>query len=264
MKALILTAIMFVTSTFSGCPTQSAQEQPIANVPDPPAATGAKKQPVLVELFTSEGCSSCPPADRVLTILQNDQLVPNADVITLGFHVDYWDDGGWKDWFSSLAYTRRQEAYARQLRIDSPYTPQIVVDGSTEFVGSNRATANQVIAKSAVQPKAAIELKVDNGKLLVNIPALPAHADATVYLAVAESGLTTRVGGGENSGETLVHTSVVRDLIPIGTIKASENSASLESAIPTNADWKSENLRYVVFVQENNTLKILAVNQARR
>src|SRR5258706_9910443 len=184
LKTISPPAIMFVTSTFSGCPTQSAQEQPIANVPGSPAGTGAKKQAVLVELFTSEGCSSCPPADRVLTILQNDQLVPNADVITLGFHVDYWDDGGWKDWFSSLAYTRRQEAYARQLRIDSPYTPQIVVDGSTEFVGSNRAKANQVIAQSAIQPKAAIDLKIDNGKLLANISALSTHADATVYLAI--------------------------------------------------------------------------------
>ncbi len=263
MKAVILGAVLFVTSTFSGCPTQSVQEQPIANVPDPPAATGAK-QPVLVELFTSEGCSSCPSADRVLTLLQNDQLVPNADVITLGFHVDYWDDGGWKDRFSSLAYTRRQEAYARQLRIDSTYTPQIVVDGSNEFVGSNRAKANQVIAQSAIQPKAAIDLKIDNGKLLANISALSTHTDATVYLAIAENGLTTKVGGGENSGETLVHSSVVRDLIPIGTIKTADSGLSLQSAIPANPEWKSENVKYVVFVQENNTLKVLAVNQTAR
>src|SRR5258706_10967367 len=98
MKAVILTAILAFTSSFSGCLTQSTQENSVSPLPDAQAAAG-KKQPVLVELYTSEGCSSCPPADRVLSILQNDQLIPNADVVTLGFHVDYWDNGGWKDHF---------------------------------------------------------------------------------------------------------------------------------------------------------------------
>src|SRR5260221_13397507 len=115
MKAVILTAVLAVTSTFSGCLTQSTQENSVSTLPEAPATTG-KKQPVLVELYTSEGCSSCPPADRVLAILQNDQLIPNADVITLGFHVDYWDNSSWKDRFSSHEYTVRQEAYARQMR----------------------------------------------------------------------------------------------------------------------------------------------------
>ncbi|MEP6789026.1 MAG: DUF1223 domain-containing protein, partial [Acidobacteriota bacterium] len=232
-------------------------------LPESPAATG-KKQPVLVELYTSEGCSSCPPADRVLSILQNDQLIPNANVITLGFHVDYWDNGGWKDRFSSHDYTARQEAYARQMRIDSTYTPQMVVDGSTEFVGSNRAQANDAIAKVAAQPKGSIDLKVDNGRLFANISGLTTHNDATVYLAVTENGLTTSVGGGENAGEKLVHSSIVRQLVPIGTANASDNSVKLESVVPVNSDWKTENLRYVVFVQENNTLKVLAVNQTAR
>lgn len=260
MKAIILAVVLTVTSTFSACFTQSAQEQSITEAPNSPSETG-KKQPVLVELFTSEGCSSCPPADRVLTILQNDQLVPNADVITLGFHVDYWDEGGWKDRFSSAAYTRRQQDYARQLRIDSPYTPQMVVDGSAEFVGSNRFKANDAIAKSATQPKAELVLKIDNGKLLASISGLSVHTDATVYLAVTENGLTTSVGGGENAGEKLVHSSVVREMVPIGDIKGLENSSKIEWALPVNKDWNAENLKYVVFVQENNTLKVLAVNQ---
>lgn len=263
MKAVILTVVLAFTSTFSGCLTQSAQDNSIADMPNAPAETG-KKQPVLVELFTSEGCSSCPPADRVLTILQNDQLVPNANVIALGFHVDYWDDGGWKDRFSSSEYTQRQQAYVRQLRLDSAYTPQMIVDGAFEFVGSNRAKANDAIAKSAAGPKADLDLKIDGGKLTVKAASLPAHTDATVYLAVTENGLSTSVGGGENSGIKLEHSSVVRDLLPIGAIKGTDNSLNLEWAVPVNKDWKSENLRYVVFVQENNTLKILAVNQAAR
>ena len=263
MRSVILTAVLAINSAFSGCLTQTAREPSTADAPSGPVAT-AKKQPVLVELFTSEGCSSCPPADRVLSILQNDQLVPNADVITLGFHVDYWDNGGWKDRFSSLEYTKRQEAYARQMRILSTYTPQMVVDGSAEFVGSDRAKANDVIAKIATLPKAAIDLKMDNGKLAANILTLPAHTDSTVYLAVAENGLTTSVAGGENAGETLVHSSVVRDLVPIGAVSGSDNSLNLEWTVPINKDWKAENLRYVVFVQENSTLRVLAVNQTAR
>ena len=259
MKAIILAAVLAVTSTFSGCLTQ----QSIADMPDASAATG-KKQPVLVELFTSEGCSSCPPADRVLTILQNDQLVPNADVITLGFHVDYWDDGGWKDRFSSIYYTRRQEAYARRLRIDSPYTPQMVVDGSAEFVGSNRSKANDLIGKSAAQPKAQMDLKIENGKLIAAIAGLLAHSDATVYLAVTENGLTTSVGGGENAGNKLEHSSVVRDFMTIGTVRNTESSFNIELPAPVNKDWNAENIRYVVFLQENDTLKVLAVNQTGR
>ena len=261
MKAVIFGLLLAITSSFSGCLTQSVQERP--DVPNAPAEKG-KKQPVLVELFTSEGCSSCPPADRVLTVLQSDQLVPNADVITLGFHVDYWDEGGWKDRFSSHDYTRRQEAYARQLRIDSTYTPQMVVDGTFEFVGSNRAKANDVIAKSAAQPKGVVDLKIDNGKLLANISALPAHTDSTVFLAVTENGLSTSVGGGENSGVKLEHSTVVRDLVQLGTVKQNENSVSLDRAVPVNAEWKAENLKYVVFVQENDTLRVMAVSQVGR
>ena len=258
MKAVIFGLVLAITSSFSGCLTQSVQERP--DVPNAPAEKG-KKQPVLVELFTSEGCSSCPPADRVLTVLQSDQLVPNADVITLGFHVDYWDEGGWKDRFSSHDYTRRQEAYARQLRIDSTYTAQMVVDGTFEFVGSNRAKANDVIAKSAAQPKGVVDLKIDNGKLLANISALPAHTDSTVFLAVTENGLSTSVGGGENSGVKLEHSTVVRDLVQLGTVKQNENSVSLDRAVPVNTEWKAENLKYVVFVQENDTLRVMAVSQ---
>ena len=222
----------------------------------------SNRQPVLVELFTSEGCSSCPPADRVLTTLQNDQLVPNAEVITLEFHVDYWNYLGWKDRFSSNEFTKRQEAYARQLGLNSTYTPQMVVDGSREFVGSSRAKANETIAQSAAEPKAAVEVTVVDGKLHVTVKGLKEHSDATVYLAVAENKLFTKVGGGENSGSTLEHTSVVRSLTPIGTIKKAENGITTELSVPKNAGWNVENTKYVVFVQENSTLKVLAVGPA--
>ena len=263
MKALILTILIGLVGGFATWFSTGTENQPVTDAIVSSEPTAAK-QPVLVELFTSEGCSSCPPADRVLTVLQNDQLVRNADVITLEFHVDYWNYLGWKDPFSSPAYTRRQQAYARQFGLDSSYTPQMVVDGSREFVGSNRATANDTISKSAAEPKAAVELSLGANNLQVNVSDLGSHADATVYLAVAESKLVTKVGGGENSGSTLEHTSVVRELTPIGALKASEKSLRIDQPIQSKAGWKSENVKYVVFVQENSTLKVLAVRQTGR
>ena len=259
MKAAILTVILTVITILSGCATLFAQERSIMNEPD--TQTTNKKQPVLVELFTSEGCNTCPPADRVLAKLQKDQPIPTADVITLGFHVTYWDSSAWKDRFSSIEYTRRQQMYAQIFRLDKVYTPQMVVDGSAELVGSEREKAKDVITKSAARPKGAIDLKIDNGKLQINISKLTTHGEAVVFVAVAESKLTTNVGGGENSGNKLEHSSVVRDLIPISLVKATDNSLNLEWAMSVNKDWKAGNLKYVVFVQEKNTLRILAVNQ---
>ena len=260
MKAIILTVVLAITSSFSGCLTQSAQENSAADIPSAPVSKGGK-QPVLVELFTSEGCSSCPPADKVLMTLQRDQLVPNAEVITLGFHVDYWDRLGWKDRFSSAEFTRRQEAYAAQFGNDSSYTPQIVVDGVSEFVGSNRGRANEEIAKSAMSAKGTIDLKIDKDKLSGIIAGLANKTNATIYLAVAESELSNQVSRGENSGSTLEHASVVRELKQIGTIDRKDVGKTFDVALPVNSDWKAENIRYVVFVQENSTLKILAVNK---
>ncbi len=235
----------------------------MADLPVMPIAKGGK-QPVLVELFTSEGCSSCPPADKVLATLQRDQLIPNADVITLGFHVDYWDRLGWKDRFSSAEFSKRQKAYAARFGIDSSYTPQIVVDGVSEFVGSNRGQANEEIAKSASTAKGTIEIKIDNNKLTGTVSGLNSGNRATIFLAVAESELSNRIANGENSGRTLEHTSVVRELKQIGTIDRKDTGKAFDVALPANSDWKTENVRYVVFVQENSTLKILAVNQVSK
>jgi len=258
MKTLIFAMIVAISSSFSACMNASVETP--AEMPTVPVAKGEKRA-VLVELFTSEGCSSCPPADKVLQTLQTDQLVPNAEVITLGFHVDYWDSETWRDRFSSAEYTRRQEAYAKQLKTGGTYTPQMVVDGSVEFVGSKRAEANNAIEKSAMRPKGTVELKIDGDLLKATVSGLNAHNDTTVYLAVAESGLSNKVSGGENTGVTLEHASVVRHLKKVGSISDKQNEGSFEVQLPVNADWRSENVRYVVFVQENATLKVLAVGQ---
>ncbi len=138
-----------------------------------------KKVPVLVELFTSEGCSSCPPADRVLAQLEKERTTADAEIITLALHVDYWNYLGWKDEFSSSVYSQRQNGYAEKFNLDSIYTPQMVVDGQNQFVGSNLGTAQKAISEAAKSQKANIEISsvadLKNPKLKVNISDLPAH-----------------------------------------------------------------------------------------
>src|SRR5580704_8489772 len=123
-----------------------------------PADNGARRVPVLLELFTSEGCSSCPPADRLLEILDQKQPVAGADLIVLSEHVDYWDRLGWKDPFSSSQYTARQQEYSYRFNGDGVYTPQLVVDGRFGFVGSDGREASSAIQKAIRERKIPIEI----------------------------------------------------------------------------------------------------------
>src|SRR5581483_6405108 len=132
-------------------------------------ALAAAETPILVELFTSEGCSDCPPADAFLKALDTAQPIPGAQLIVLEEHVDYWDDQGWRDPFSSHAFTVRQSEYVDRLHVEKgPYTPQMVVDGSEAFVGSNRPQAGRAFAKEVAVPKVSVQissLHVEAGKV---------------------------------------------------------------------------------------------------
>src|SRR3954451_1152566 len=167
------------------------------------------RKAVVVELFTSEGCSSCPPADELLGHLRQDLAAKNVQVIPLGFHVDYWNSLGWKDRFSSAEFTQRQEQYTRSLRVDGPYTPEMVVDGAVEFVGNDAGRAQSTIRQQAAQlgeaQVAIASAGANQVKIQVKGPATPANGNALVMLAITEDNLSTQVGSGENGGRTLHH-----------------------------------------------------------
>lgn len=181
--------------------------------------------------------------------------------MTLALHVDYWNYLGWKDEFSSPLFSQRQEFYAQAFKLGSSYTPQMVVDGRTEFTGSNLGKAANAITEAAKIQKGKIELVEKDGKLTVKIADLPAHENASVYLAIAEDNLVTKVARGENSGKTLEHQSVVRELRVIGVLDSSRKSFETETALQFNQNWKRENIKAVVFVQENASRKIFGVNR---
>ena len=162
------------------------------------------RTPVVVELFTSEGCSSCPPADAVLSQLVKHQPVPGAYVIALGEHVDYWNHGGWADPFSARQFSARQSEYSNAFGKDNVYTPQMIVDGKTEFVGSDDDRAASAIANAARLPKADVSVtQTGTGTLSVRVDHLPASVKsdpAEVVLAITEDGLSSSVGGGKTPG----------------------------------------------------------------
>jgi hypothetical protein len=179
-------------------------------------------------------------------------------VIPLGFHVDYWDGLGWKDRFSSANFTQRQERYAQALKVDGPYTPEMVVDGEVEFVGNNAGQAQRTIRQQASQLETA-QVKIapaeaDQLTIQVKGPAAPSNDNALVMLAITEDNLSTQVGSGENGGRTLHHAAVVRELRQVGTLHngGTETTVSLK----LEKDWKRNDLRAVVFVQNGPSGKI--------
>ena len=214
--------------------------------------------PVLVELFTSEGCSSCPPADRNLTALEKQ---PN--VIALGFHVDYWNRLGWTDQFSKAEFSQRQSFYSNTFGLGEVYTPQMVVDGGIQFVGGNLDAASEAIQSAVQNRKGEVALAASGDTLQINISKLPAHSLANVFLAIAENNLSTSVKRGENGGKTLNHAAVVRDLRVVGKVTTDANSFQTETVVKIPSDWKRQNLKYVVFVQVEHGSKIIAVGQLK-
>lgn len=222
----------------------------------------APPTPIIVELFTSEGCSSCPPADRLLASMAGSPLEA-AVVVPLGEHVDYWDDLGWRDRFSASVFTARQQTYARRLGGEGPYTPQLVIDGRSECVGSDAASARKAIAKAASAPHGTMAVDVvglDGPVLQLHVRAadLPQKAGdrADVIVAITEDDLSSHVSRGENRGRVLSHAAVVRQLTVVG--EAAGSSARITHALTIPSDWHRAALHVVAFVQEHRTGAVLA------
>jgi hypothetical protein len=231
------------------------------------------RTPVVVELFTSEGCSSCPPADALLAQLSEERLAGNVQLIALEEHVDYWNDLGWADPFSSRDWTSRQYVYAGALGNGNAYTPQMVVDGTVEFVGNHTQKARETILKAASKTKIPVLLEQGNpngtgtGIFSAKVGKLEgtSRGDAAeVWLAITETGLHSAVTRGENAGEDLHHAAVVRSMRKIGEAKADgETSFAGDSRVPLQKEWKRENLRAVLFVQEKKSRRILGAAEIR-
>ena len=237
------------------------------------ANTGAPKSatPVLVELFTSEGCSSCPPADALLAQIDAKQPVNGAQAIILEEHVDYWDDQGWRDPFASAAATQRQQEYSKALHADV-YTPQMIVDGRTEILGSDQKAAQHAIEKAIAAPKTSLELSwvgmtaTMGGPKLLRVRAGKLSGDgassgqnAEVFLVITESHLHSDVRRGENAGRGLEHDGVVRKFTSLGKASGSgEFSFDAQNSVKLSPEWKRENVRIVVFVQDVRSRRIYA------
>jgi hypothetical protein len=211
---------------------------------------GGTKSPIVIELFTSEGCSSCPPADELMLKLEKVKLVEGAPVIVLGEHVDYWDHAGWRDRFSSHAFTVRQSEYKDKLHLNDPYTPQAVVNGKYEALGSDINALQGAIAQALAVPNT-VELKLERqGEDGLHVAVKnPASRKIRVLAVVLESGLMTKVSAGENRGRSIEHPSVVRKLVTVTTSKAQQFDGATK--LKFDKEWKRQNSSIVVLAQDD-------------
>jgi hypothetical protein len=251
MKTSVLFAVL--VSLSAGGPTHGPHDS-------------AARVPVLLELFTSEGCSSCPPADKLLQTFDQQQPIDGADLIVLSEHVDYWDRLGWRDPFSSAQYTARQQDYTNKFNLDGVYTPQLVVDGRFGLVGSNARAANVAIQTAIREPKTAIEISnvARNGNQVsahIGLPAMPESSKAkkaVLFVAIADNRAESQVARGENAGRALAHVGVVRVLKQVGEIDLN-NMSSKDVTLPVAAGAGASGLRLVAFLQDPRSGHVLGV-----
>jgi len=224
--------------------------------------------PVLVELFTSEGCSSCPPADALLGKLDESQPVAGVRVIVLGEHVDYWDHDGWKDTWSSRFFTDRQGDYVRRFRLGSAYTPQMVIDGATQLNGSNASSVLGAIETARRHLKIPVRISsvsVMNARTLrvhLEVESLPEDfktRKADVFVAVAIDHAASHVSGGENKGRDIRHVAVAESIDKVGTVEKGKDF-DRDVLVKVKSTPDPANLRLIAFVQESDAGEIVGAS----
>jgi hypothetical protein len=231
------------------------------------ATDNAPTTPILVELFTSEGCSSCPPADALLEKMDALQPIPGTQLIVLSEHVDYWNHDGWTDPFSSASITDRQNAYVRALGLKTPFTPQFLVDGTEELKANNNEQVLQLLQKAASVPKVPMRLasvSVEPGNLAnvrgrVESDVSSEKHKADVYVAVALDHAESQVSRGENNGRHLSHVAVMTELTKVGKLEQGKSLGQdfrIKLKLPGP---RPMNLRIVAFAQESGPGKVIGV-----
>jgi hypothetical protein len=212
----------------------------------------------VLELFTSEGCSSCPPADKLLAKIQSEYK--DQSVYIMAFHVDYWDRQGWKDVFSSPDNTNRQREYENKFNTGSIYTPQLVVNGKSEFVGSNEFKTRDAIKKALAteyKTQLSIESHREADKLLLKYQVSNSSKDSRLLIAIVQKSATTKVERGENKGRTLSHVQIVRSLH--SETLSSKGNATTTIQLPKG--FNSGDFEVIALVQDSNNEEILAVTR---
>lgn len=211
--------------------------------------------PVVIELFTSQGCSTCPAADRLVSRIANEPNSKNSNIIFLSIHVDYWNRQGYTDPFSKNEFTSRQRAYSSMMKLGSYYTPQAIVNGTTEFIGSNEKRMRSEISKAKSRKyeskiESAKVVLTDKMKLKINYKLKKIDLDDRIYIAYVLDKATTKIGRGENSGVTLEETNIVSQLIK------AINTLDGEQYILTDKEINVSNSHIVIFIQSHDTLHI--------
>lgn len=259
MKLSIDTCVVFlVLGVSTGCLAQGP----------PVISTGPS--PVLLELFTSEGCSSCPPADTFVQQLDSSQPVPGAQLIILSEHVDYFNHEGWIDPYSASWITQRQNDYVHALGLDTAYTPQVIVDGKEVLPLDNSQQMKQVFQKVTLTPTAPIHLTQvsqdathpDNLSTHIEIDSFPDKRSTGIYLAVALDHATSHVLRGENTGQSLSHVAVLQSLTKVGQLKRGRNFDQ-DVHVKLKPGTSPQNVRIVVFLQEIGPGRVLGATMTK-
>jgi hypothetical protein len=218
----------------------------------------------LVELFTSEGCSSCPPADDVLGDLAADASRTGRRIYPLSFHVDYWDALGWPDPYGSAAATRRQHGYARALGQQGVYTPEMIVNGRDAFVGSRRSQARRSIESALREregPRIDIRTRNDDGRVSVDVTISDDPRGAVLQIALVQQAAESRVEAGENAGRTLRHVNVVRAFQTV-QLNANRTGRAAFPALPQTPGGGSNAVAIVAFLQDPGTMIVRGAARA--